>query len=282
MAPPSYSDLGKTARDIFSKGYNYGFCKIECKTKTDSGVQFTTSGNSSTDTGKVGGNLEAKYKWDEYGLTFTEKWNTDNVLCTEIKIEDQLAKGLQLAFDTSFAPQTGKKSGKIKSAFKNDNVNINCDVDFDFAGPTIHGAAVLGYTGWLAGYQMSFDTSKSKLTKSNFAVGYTSGDFTLHTNINDGQEFGSSIYQRVSRDLETSVNLSWTSGTNATRFALGAKYTLDRDASVHAKVNNSSQIGLGYSQKVRDGIKLTLSTLIEGKNINAGGHKVGLGIDFEA
>lgn len=41
------------------------------------------------------------------GLTFTEKWNTDNVLNTEITIEDQLAKGLKLAFDTSFAPQTG-------------------------------------------------------------------------------------------------------------------------------------------------------------------------------
>ena len=41
------------------------------------------------------------------GLTFTEKWNTDNVLNTEITIEDQITKGLKLAFDTSFAPQTG-------------------------------------------------------------------------------------------------------------------------------------------------------------------------------
>ena len=38
------------------------------------------------------------------------------------------------------------------------------------------------YNGWLAGYQMSFDTSKSKLTKNNFAVGYNGGDFILHTN----------------------------------------------------------------------------------------------------
>jgi len=39
------------------------------------------------------------------------------------------------------------------------------------------------YNGWLGGYQMSFDTSKSKLSKSNFAVGYSTGDFTLHTNV---------------------------------------------------------------------------------------------------
>lgn len=282
MAPPSYSDLGKAARDLFSKGYNYGFFKMEAKTKTKNGVEFTTSGNSSSDTGKVNGNLETKYKCSEYGLTFTEKWNTDNVLNTEVTIEDQLAKGLKLAFDTSFAPQTGKKSGKIKTGYKQDYVNVNADVDFDFAGPTVHGAAVVGYNGWLAGYQMAFDTAKSKLAKSNFAVGYTTGDFTLHTSINDGQEFAGSIYQRVNRDLETAVNLSWTSGTNATRFALGAKYTLDKNASVSAKVNNSSQIGLGYSQKLRDGVKLTLSLLVEGKSLNQGGHKVGLGLDMEA
>lgn len=39
------------------------------------------------------------------------------------------------------------------------------------------------YNGYLAGYEMAFDTSKSKLTKSNFALGYEGGDFTLHTNV---------------------------------------------------------------------------------------------------
>ncbi|XP_041365038.1 voltage-dependent anion-selective channel protein 2-like [Gigantopelta aegis] len=282
MAPPGYGDLGKSARDLFSKGYNYGFWKLEAKTKTESGVEFTTSGSSSSDTGKVSGSLETKYKWSDYGLTFTEKWDTDNVLKTEITIEDQLAKGLKLAFDTSFAPQTGKKSGKIKTGYKMDYLNLNFDVDFDFAGPTLHGAGVFGYNGWLAGYQMSFDTSKSKLSKSNFAVGYTQGDFTLHTNVNDGQEFAGSIFQRVNSELETGVMLSWTSGTNATRFALGAKYTLDKNSTLSAKVNNSSQIGLGFTHKLKDGMKLTLSTLIEGKNFNAGGHKLGLGLDLEA
>ncbi|XP_076451765.1 non-selective voltage-gated ion channel VDAC2-like [Babylonia areolata] len=282
MAPPSYSDLGKAARDIFSKGYNYGFFKLKAKTKTDSGVEFTTSGSSNSDTGKVSGNLETEYKWSEYGLTFSEKWSTENVLDTEITIEDQLTEGLKITFDTSFAPQTGKKSGKIKTGYKQDYFNGNVDVDFDFAGPTVNAAAVLGYNGWLAGYQMAFDTANSKLAKSNFAVGFTTEDFTLHTCVNDGQEFGGSIYQRCSPELETAVNLSWTSGTNATLFALGAKYTLDENSNVSCKVNNSSQIGLGYSQKLRDGVKLTLSALIEGKSINQGGHKVGLGLELEA
>lgn len=69
----------------------------------------------------------------------------------------------------------------------------------------------------------------------------------------DGQEFGGSIYQRVSPRLETGIQLAWSSGSNNTRFGIGAKYDLDRDASLRAKVNNTSQIGLGYQQRLRDG-----------------------------
>lgn len=60
---------------------------------------------------------------------------------------------------------------------------MGLDVDLDFAGPTIHGAAVAGYEGWLAGYQMTIDSAKSRMTHSNFAVGYQTGDFQLHTNV---------------------------------------------------------------------------------------------------
>ncbi|KAI2556324.1 voltage dependent anion channel 2, partial [Homo sapiens] len=80
--PPSYADLGKAARDIFNKGFGFGLVKLDVKTKSCSGVEFSTSGSSNTDTGKVTGTLETKYKWCEYGLTFTEKWNTDNTLGT--------------------------------------------------------------------------------------------------------------------------------------------------------------------------------------------------------
>nr|XP_023839340.1 voltage-dependent anion-selective channel protein 2 isoform X1 [Salvelinus alpinus] len=279
--PPSYSDLGKTAKDIFSKGYGFGIVKLDLKTKSQSGVmEFNTSGSSNTDTGKAAGNLETKYKMKELGLSFNQKWNTDNTLATEVTVEDQLAQGLKVALDTSFVPNTGKKSGKLKTGYKRDFLNVGCDVDFE--GPIIHAAAVVGYDGWLAGYQMAFDMAKSKLAQNNFALGYKAGDFQLHTNVNDGTEFGGSIYQKVDDKLETAVTLAWTAGSNNTRFGIAAKYALDKDASLSAKVNNASLIGVGYTQTLRPGVKVTLSALIDGKNFNTGGHKVGLGFELEA
>ena len=87
MSPPTYGDLGKNARDVFGKGFHFGLMKLELKSKTASGVEFTSGGTSNTDTGKVSGNLETKYKFKEHGLTFTEKWNTDNQLCTTIDLQ---------------------------------------------------------------------------------------------------------------------------------------------------------------------------------------------------
>uniref|UniRef100_A0A3Q3B8K6 Non-selective voltage-gated ion channel VDAC3 n=1 Tax=Kryptolebias marmoratus TaxID=37003 RepID=A0A3Q3B8K6_KRYMA len=273
--PPSYSDLGKAAKDIFSKGYGFGLVKLDLKTKSHSGVEFNTAGSSNIDTGKASGNLETKYKMKELGLSVSQKWNTDNTLTTEVTVEDQrLFHLLKLFFSLS------KKSGKLKTGYKRDYVNLGCDVDFE--GPIIHAAAVLGYEGWLAGYQMAFDTAKSKLAQNNFALGYRTGDFQLHTNVNDGTEFGGSIYQKVNDELETAVTLAWTAGSNNTRFGIAAKYKLDKDSSLSAKVNNASLIGIGYTQCLRPGVKVTLSALIDGKNFNAGGHKVGMGFELEA
>ncbi|XP_053675886.1 voltage-dependent anion-selective channel-like isoform X1 [Anopheles nili] len=329
MAPPAYSDLGKQARDVFNKGYHFGLWKLDVKTKTNSGVEFSTSGHSNQDTGKVFGSLETKYKVKEYGLNFSEKWNTDNTLTSEVSVENQLVKGLKVSFDGMFVPHTGyvsrrrpaqfgyavsykyrrrspaaeheaatsgldsstnniltlsyrSKTGRFKTTYSHDRVRVDADFNVDLSGPLVNASGVANYQGWLAGYQVAFDSQKSKVTANNFALGYSAGDFVLHTNVNDGREFGGLIYQRCNDRLETAVQLSWASGSNATKFGMGAKYDLDKDACVRAKVNNQSQIGLGYQQKLRDGITLTLSTLVDGKNFNAGGHKIGVALELEA
>lgn len=282
MAPPVYADLGKQARDVFSKNYHFGLLKLDLKTKTDSGVEFASALTKNSDSGKAFGNLETKYKVKEHGVTFTEKWNTDNALATEIALQDKVLNGLKLSAEGTFSPQSGSKSAKIKSSFAHESVSINADVDVGSQGPLVTASAVLGYQGFVGGYQAKFDVPNSKLLNNNFALGYTNGDFILHTNVNDGQVFAGSVYQKVTPDLDAGIDLNWSIGNNDTRFALGCKLQLDRDASVRAKVNNNSEIGLGYSQKLRDGVVVSLSTLIDAKNFNQGGHKLGLCLELSA
>merc|ERR1712083_1113714 len=82
-------------------------------------------------------------------------------------------------------------------------------------------------------------------------------------------------------DLSKSAMTKSSANTN-TKFGIGAKYVLEDGAVVRAKINNSSEIGLGYQQKLRDGVTVTLSTLVNGANFNAGGHKIGVSLETPA
>lgn len=280
VSPPVYADLGKPAKDLFNKGYHYGSVKLDVKTKTDNGINFTFTGLHNTDIHKSLGTLEAKYKNALRGIEFTEKWNTDNLLKSELSAENNIVRGLKVALDTSYAPASGKKSAVLKTLYKHEKASFNTDVELDPAGPVINNALVVGHMGWLLGAQTSWDTAKSVLTHSNFAVGYVAPDFSLHTEVQDSTEVSAAIHQYVNKDLQLGVSLSWSSLNSSTKFALATKYQLDNSAFVQAKVNNASQVGLSFSQKLASNANLVLSSLIDCKNINGGGHKVGLALEF--
>jgi len=281
MAPPKFGDLNKQVSDIFNKGFFFNVFKVDIKTRTANGVNFNVIGEHNTETVRTFGSLETKYVVPEYGLTFLEKWNTDNLLKCEITADNQLAQGFKVVFDGSLVPNTGKKTAELRTAYTHDKAHVETNVAFDNAGPILNGAIVLGHQGWLVGYQYVFNTARSLLTKNNFAVGFRAKDFTLYANMNDGNEVGGSVYQRINDRLETGVQLAWTAGSNQTRFAFASKYQLDPQTVVGVKVNNICQVGISFQQLLRQGVKLTLSALFEARNLNAGGHKVGLGLELD-
>ncbi|XP_037046438.1 voltage-dependent anion-selective channel-like [Bradysia coprophila] len=280
--PPSFSDLGRQARDVFSKGYNFGLWKLDCKLKTESGLQFSTGGHSNNDTGKVFGSLETKSKINDYGLTISEKWTTHNMLYTDITHTDKFIQGLKLIFEGSFSPQSGNKNGKVKASFSHDHFKTDTDMNINLAGPLITVSNVVGYGAWLFGSQHVFDCQKAKLFGTQCAIGYVGKEFVVHTNLSDGTEYSGSIFHKVSPSLSTGIQLSWSARNNTTKIGIAGKYNLDENITLRGKIHNNSLIGLGYQQKLHERITLTLSTLIDAKNFNAGGHKLGFALEVEA
>jgi len=279
MAPPKYADLGKDAKDLLNKNYHIGIVKLEGKTCAANGkTEFVVDGTHNPETGVVGASLETKWKLPEYGLTFSEKWNTDNVIFSNLTCE----KIANLKFDAeaTFAPVTGKKSAKCKVAHQSQYLHALGDIDLDFAGPTINGSAVFGYSNVYAGYEASYDTANSKLVKNNVALGYKGGDFTVHGAVVDATKFTGSIYHKVSGSLSAGAQVNWAAGSDATSFTLGMKKALDKDAFVKAKVDNNLRIGLSYSQNLRSGLQVTLSGLVNGKE--SAGHKLGCHLNLNA
>lgn len=282
MAPPAYGDLGRASKDLFNKHYHFGLVKLDLKSRTPTGVEFTVNGVSNNDTGHVTSSLETKYNIKSHGVTLKQKWNTNNILIGEVTAEDYLVRGLKLGLSTTFAPQNGKKTGKLTCGYKSLFFNLNSNIDFDYSGAVFNGSGVFGHTGWLAGMEVSFDPKKNKLSQSNFALGYQAPEFHVTGHLDDGQEFNCSIYQRLNEDLETGINVAWSNNSNVTKFGLGCNYRLDKDSAIRAKVTNTSQIGIGFIHRLRPGVDLTLSALMDAKNFSQGGHKLGLGFNLEA
>jgi len=162
-------------------------------------------------------------------------------------------------------------------------LNTVTKLDFTSAMPNMNACMVTGYKGYLGGIHLGFDPAKQQLTKINYAMGYQAKDFQFHGAVNDaGENYVAHVYQRLSDKTETGVMLSWTQSTKCTQFGVAMKHMLDSSSFMKLKVNNSGIIGCAYSFKARDGINLTLSGMIDGKNFNAGGHKIGLSLDFES
>ncbi|XP_064387443.1 voltage-dependent anion-selective channel protein 2-like [Halichondria panicea] len=280
--PPSFGDLGKSARDLFDKEYEFGKVKLGLKTKTESGVEFETNGSHDLEKNRTSGNLKTKIKFPDYGVTFSESWNTNSELNTELAYEPCSIDGLKLTLNSSFLPSSGNKSAQFKTNYKRDYVNVDTDVDLQMTGPIFRGATVFQYNGWYGGYQVGYNTSNAKLTANNVAVGYQGADFTVNTKLADIADCQTSVFHKASDKTEVGLSTRYNLQTSNVSLGLATKYTLNDGAILKAKVNNQGQIGMAYTQSLRTGVKLNLSCLVEGRNINAGGHKLGMAIDFES
>lgn len=280
--PPVFGDLGKSARDLFDKDFDFAKVKLCLKTKTNSGVEFETNGTHDVERSRTTGNLKSKLKFPNHGVTFSEGWNTSSEWDSELVYEPCRVEGLKLTLSSSFLPSSGVKSAKLKANYKREYVNVEGDVDLLMTGPTFKGSTVFTYNGFCAGYQVGYNTSNAKLSANNLSLGYSGPDFSVHTRLTDVTDVLTSVYHKVNDKTEVGMNTTYNLQTSNVGLGLVGKYVLDDGAYVKTKVNNQGQIGMSYTQNLRTGVKLNLSGLIEGRNINAGGHKLGASLTFDS
>jgi len=281
MSPPTFNDLGKSAKDLFNKGYAHGFLKFDSTTRAGdkNGVEFKTAASHNLSSQKLLGNLDVKYKVPEYGVVITEKWNTDNTLGTAIEFKDQLAKGLKVTLDTSYVPHSAKRGALLKTEWTGDMMKLNADITLT-GGPVLNLAGVWSRGFWLFGAQGKFDLASNELKSTSVAFDRETPEYTLHVFTNDGREFGGSAYHRVHKNVELGAQLGWTVGDNGTRFGLASKYRVNNDLLLRAKVDNKSQVAISATHDLNSGLKLTFSTLFSLVNGPDVSNKFGVGLEY--
>uniref|UniRef100_A0A0K0DPF2 Voltage-dependent anion-selective channel protein 3 n=1 Tax=Angiostrongylus cantonensis TaxID=6313 RepID=A0A0K0DPF2_ANGCA len=280
MSPPTFADLGKSAKDLFNKGYNHGFLKVDASTKAGDNkeVEFKTSAAHNLGSGKLGGSLDVKYKIPSYGLTLTEKWNTENQLGTIIEVNEQFGRGLKLIFDSVYAPHAGKRTGKLKLDWACQTARITAELGLT-ASPIINTAGVFSRDGWLFGAAATFETATNKVATTSLAFGHQTSSYTLHSFVVNSNDFGASLFHKVATNVEVGAMLGWKVGGSGVEFGLASKYCPTKDLVLRGKLNNSSQVALALTHSLAPELKITLSSQF---NLTSNdNHKFGLGLEYE-
>jgi hypothetical protein len=84
--------------------------------------------------------------------------------------------------------------------------------------------------------------------------------------------FQASYHQKVNNDVEAGARATWNKAVKDAPVAIevGTKVALDSTAYFKAKVDNEGRLGLGYTQKLRDGVKVSFGTLLSSQNNSVG------------
>ncbi|KAH8289924.1 hypothetical protein KR018_003885 [Drosophila ironensis] len=283
-APP-YGDLGKLARNLLRRNYHAGIWQFDCKTATSKNIDFLTTGNANQDYSKVFGSFQSTYKMEEHGLTLTERWNSDNWLFGEIMHRDKLAEGLMLAVEAKFQPGENDVDGKFKMTFARDNYHFGADIGLN-SEALLNCALVVTHNEFLAGVGTQFDIGNTDLKMWKVALGWHNESATVHGELKNGESWLASLFYKLNEKIDIGAEVAKAGGDgdeeqgNDIQVTLGMIYHLEDSALIRAKISNAVEVGLGYEQKLSEGITASVSALLDGNNIKDGNHKFGVGLSM--
>ncbi|ODN02592.1 Voltage-dependent anion-selective channel [Orchesella cincta] len=282
MAPPVFTDLGKATRDIFEKGYILDIFKLTAKNQTCGYLAMKTGLTHKFEDGTFKADVEGSYPFPRYGLTFTKKWNTQNVIGLAAELANKIYPGVSIKAEGTFNPDSGVKHGIYTLSYKHENVSGRASISGGVeANMMFDSSVVVGHEGWLGGVRAEFDNTEGVLKNHYQAVGHSYGGIQAFLIAQNAQIYTANIYQRVNNRLEMGISFGADLGDGPRKFYnLGARYLLDDDTSVRVKVDNQSMVGLGLESTLQGCIKLIFSCLIDAKKLNEGGHKFGVGVEI--
>eukprot|EP00051_Salpingoeca_urceolata_P026393 m.477162 g.477162 ORF g.477162 m.477162 type:complete len:275 (+) comp20760_c0_seq1:290-1114(+) len=273
MAPPKFKDIGKSANDLFNDDFPSGKVSFKLTSKAANGATFTVEGVKKDTT--VTGSLDSKYTHSS-GVTIREKWTTNSGVETELSGS---VSGAKLSLTTGFLPNQGLSSAVIKADHKGSNYAVDATVAA-VGKPKADLGVVGSWTDYVFGAGVTYDVNAGSVSATKLAVGYNDRDVAIASKITNGSAVEGSVFHAPVDGISTGVKFGWSkSQPEKTTFAIAGKYQLDRDAFIKAKVDKELKIGLGYTQNLRPGVKLSLGMLIDGKQMQS--NSVGLSFKLD-
>jgi len=187
FVPPLFSDLGKSATDLFKKNFTFAH-SLTTKAKADNGLFFTTKADLSAPAG-VAGTVEVVHTEPKYGSSKVELASAGS-----IKGETTLNKLVDGTVVTVKADN--KPNGTLTAQYRQDFFAGSASYETNFCKQNIvTGSAVVGFDGLSVGGEIKFDLmGGSDVEDYNVGLQYQTADYIATVRTENKSELVNASY----------------------------------------------------------------------------------------
>lgn len=250
--PGLYSDIGKKAKDLLTRDYNYDQ-KLSISTCTASGLGVTSTAVKKGRLYTADVVSQLKYKQ----ATVDVKFDANSNISSTITVSEIFPSTKAIA--TIKFPDSN--SGKLEVQHFHHHAAFSSSVGFK-QSPTIDVSATIGAQGVAFGAEVAFDTASKAFTKYGAALSLTKPSYVASLILeNKGDSLRASYMHHIDEKQKICVVNEFTRkfSSNENIVTVGGSYALDNQTTVRARLNNNGKLGALLQHELKPKSILTLS-----------------------
>ncbi|XP_057767276.1 mitochondrial outer membrane protein porin 4 [Salvia miltiorrhiza] len=267
--PAPFSEIGKRARDLLTKDYNYDQ-KFSIAIPSSTGMGFTATGVKK---GQIFvGDISTQYR---SGKTIVDV-KVDTYSNVSTKVTYDVVPGTKAAVSFNVPDH---KSGKLDVHYLHHHAAINSSIGLN-PSPLLEVSAAIGSKDIAIGGEIGFDTSSSSFTKYNAGISFNKHDFSAALLLTDKGQTVKASYAHVVNPLtgtEVAAEMTHRLSSFQNSFSLGSVHKIDPSTLVKTRFSDDGKVAISSQREWRPKSLVTFSAEYDTKSINTS-PKCGLSI----
>ncbi|KAM6550182.1 hypothetical protein CsatB_021858 [Cannabis sativa] len=269
-SPAPFSDIGKRARDLLTKDYNFDQ-KFSLSVIGSSGLGLTATGLKRDQI--FIGDLNTLYK--SGNTTVDVKIDTYSNVITKVTVSDVLPN-TKTAISFKIPDN---KSGKLDVHYLHPHAAIDSSIGLN-PNPLLEISTAIGSKELSLGGEVGFDTASASFTKYNAGISLNQPDFTAAILLTDkGQALKASYIHYVNSTSGTTIaaELIHRFSSYQNNFTIGSSHALDPFTVVKSRFSDNGKAAMVCQHEWRPRSIITVSAEFDSKANNSS-PKLGLAL----
>lgn len=268
-SPAPFSEIGRRARDLLTKDYNYDQ-KFILSIPSSTGMGITATGLKKD---KIFiGDISTQYRCGR--TTVDVKVDTYSNVSTKVTLDDVLHETkATISFNVP-----DNKSGKLDVHYFHGRAAINSSIGLN-PTPLLEVAAAIGSKDIAIGGEIGFETASSSFTKCNAGISFNKPDFSAAVILTDkGQTIKASYLHSVNpvNGTEIAAEMTHKLSSFENSFSIGSVHKVDPLTLLKTRFSDNGKVAILSQREWRPKSLVTFSAEYDTKASNA--PKLGLAI----